>query len=138
MTNSCNCPNSSYGKKHTNECYEAEIERLKACWAEALENVTTRNREIERLRKGIQECIDTSSWETIRGDLRLVLRGATAEPEVCPGCNRKGEIHAPWCTEKSGEGWQVRTHKASCGMLQVLGATSEALCDCGAMKSSEG
>lgn len=29
MTNPCNCPNGSYGKKHTNECYEAEIERLR-------------------------------------------------------------------------------------------------------------
>lgn len=25
---SCNCPNSSYGQKHTKECYEATIERL--------------------------------------------------------------------------------------------------------------
>jgi hypothetical protein len=122
------------------------------------------------------------------GAINVTLAGptrrATAEPEVCPGCNRKGEIHAPWCTEKSnspqapiakirvwahlppdvtlyapglppgehdvycepmsvapalesGEGWQVRTHKASCAMLQVLGSTSEALCDCGAMKSGE-
>jgi hypothetical protein len=38
--------------------YQREIAQLKACWAEALENVTARNQEIERLQKREKDLMD--------------------------------------------------------------------------------
>lgn len=49
-SNPCNCPNGSYGKKHTAECYEARIERLQARvkwlqeWKDACEETVQRER----------------------------------------------------------------------------------------------
>lgn len=36
MTNQCDCPNSSYGKKHTPECYERKISQLRAALGSAV------------------------------------------------------------------------------------------------------
>jgi hypothetical protein len=63
-------------ERKSNEAFEVlttEIERLKACWAEALENVTTRNREIERLH--------TLGWQLVEA-LRKYSESRPNEPSV--------------------------------------------------------
>ena len=50
MTNqsNCGCPNGSYGKKHTSECYEAEITQLRGNLSLAEEGLAAAHQDHER------------------------------------------------------------------------------------------
>ena len=84
MTNTCDCPNGSYGKKHTAECYEATITQLEELRAErhALRNnLTAVVLERDRLRAFIRSIDGWPVAKWMADAATAALQGAPVEPE---------------------------------------------------------
>ena len=83
----CNCPNSSYGKKHTSACFDTQAAELAAVRAER-DALRARVVDYERLLSGITENDDVQYdvWLTFCQQARARLARATesANHELVP------------------------------------------------------